>query len=174
MKHFNLLSLPCILALALSTAPVGAAEMSKVKKRAPASAVMVPKGSGVLSGVEGVVYLNNSPAKNGDKVEVGSFVTTGTDGRASVLVGDGMVSIIGYLSQIRLEKFDLVPGQPETVLFELIKGNVRYLVSDRGSKRVAMIRSGDAIASTTSGEAKFSCAGTCAPRNPAQASGKGG
>jgi hypothetical protein len=117
--------------------------------------------SATLSDVVGDVQLNGMPAKNGDVIKIGSKLKTGEAGKVKALLGSGTVSVIGYNTQVVLEKNEIDSNKIETILLALQKGSVRYLVSEKGNSKIAMVRAGDAIGSTRGGEALFNCEGDC-------------
>jgi hypothetical protein len=122
--------------------------------------------SATLLDVVGDVQLDGVAAKNGDALKIGSKLSTGEKGQVKALLGSGTVSMIGYNTTVVLEKNEIDSKKIETMLLALKKGSLRYLVSDKGNSKLAMVRSGDAIGSTRGGEALFSCDGDCSDYVP--------
>lgn len=70
----------------------------------------------VLEIFEGKVEINSEEAINGQKVEVGSVITTGKDGRAQLVYPNNSVVRIDFSSEMTLEEFDDNPQKSSVLI----------------------------------------------------------
>jgi hypothetical protein len=111
-----------------------------------AACALLPSGGALadvfFQSVSGDVRTGGSPASAEQRVQAGTTVTTGADGRALLRFGDGQVLALYENTELRLAeyRFDLKRPEQDAMRLELARGALRWVTGLMGQRSRARVR----------------------------------